>query len=185
MPLTDVSVRQARPKEKEYKLSDERGLLLVVRPNGAKWWRLRYQFQGKEKMISLGVYPDVSLSMARDRRDAARRLVADGKDPSAERQGEKQALKLAGEATFERIARHYRRPISAGSSKRRRSSITPLFPIRVREANCSSTLTTTMAASSRAAGCGLSRSCSCDRWNCARSNGSTSTSKRRNCASRA
>ncbi|HET9933718.1 MAG TPA: Arm DNA-binding domain-containing protein [Polyangiaceae bacterium] len=107
MPLTDITVRQARPKQKEYKLSDERGLLLVVRPTGAKWWRLRYQFQGKEKMISLGVYPDVSLSMARDRRDAARRLVADGKDPSAERQAEKQALKLASEATFEKIARHY------------------------------------------------------------------------------
>ncbi len=58
--LTDVTVRQARPKGKEYKLSDQRGLLLVVRPTGAKWWRLRYQFQGKEKMISLGVYPDVS-----------------------------------------------------------------------------------------------------------------------------
>jgi hypothetical protein len=57
MPLTDVQVRQARPKDKEYKLSDERGLLLVVRPTGAKWWRLRYQFQGKEQMISLGVYP--------------------------------------------------------------------------------------------------------------------------------
>ena len=61
MALTDVGVRQARPKEKEYKLSDERGLLLVVRPTGAKWWRLRYRFQGSEKMISLGVYPDVSL----------------------------------------------------------------------------------------------------------------------------
>lgn len=107
MPLTDITVRQARPKQKEYKLSDERGLLLVVRPTGPKSWRLRYQFQGKEKMISLGVYPDVSLSMARDRRDAARRLVADGKDPSVERQAEKQALKLASEATFEKIARHY------------------------------------------------------------------------------
>ena len=107
MPLTDVQVRQARPKEKEYKLSDERGLLLVVRPTGAKWWRLRYQFQGKEQMISLGVYPDVSLSMARDRRDASRRLVADGKNPSAERQAEKQSLKLASGATFEKIARHY------------------------------------------------------------------------------
>jgi hypothetical protein len=76
MALTDTQVRQARPKEKEYKLSDERGLLLVVRPNGARWWRLRYRFQGKEKMIRLGVYPDASLSMARDRRDAARRLLA-------------------------------------------------------------------------------------------------------------
>ena len=91
MPLTDVTVWQARPKEKEYRLSDEWGLLLVVRPNGAKWWRLRYQFQGKEKMISLGISPDVSLLMARDRRDAARRLVADGKDPSAERQTERRS----------------------------------------------------------------------------------------------
>ena len=66
--LTDTQVRQARPKDKEYKLSDERGLLLVVRPNGAKWWRLRYRFQGPEKMISLGTYPDVTLSMARGRR---------------------------------------------------------------------------------------------------------------------
>jgi hypothetical protein len=105
--LTDVTVRQARPKEKEYKLSDQRGLLLVVRPTGAKWWRLRYPFQGKEKMISLGVYPDVSLSMARDRRDAARRMVADGKDPSAERQAEKQAMQASGNCTFEVIARHY------------------------------------------------------------------------------
>jgi integrase len=107
MSLTDAAVRQARPKEKEYKLRDERGLLLVVRPTGAKWWRLRYAFQGKEKMISLGVYPDVSLSMARERRDEARRLIAEGKDPSAERQAEKKTLKLASEATFEKIARHY------------------------------------------------------------------------------
>jgi hypothetical protein len=107
MPLTDTQVRQARPKEKEYKLRDERGLLLVVRPNGGKWWRLRYQFQGKEQMISLGVYPNVSLSVARDRRDAAGRLVADGKNQSAERQAEKQSLKLASRATFEKVARHY------------------------------------------------------------------------------
>jgi hypothetical protein len=77
MPLTDTVVRQARPEDKEYKLCDGRGLLLLVRPTGAKWWRLRYWFQGKEKMISLGVYPDVSLSMARGRRDAAPRQLAD------------------------------------------------------------------------------------------------------------
>jgi Arm domain-containing DNA-binding protein len=61
MPLTDVSVRQARAKEKEYRLSDERGLLLMVRPTGAKWWRLRYRFQGRHQMISPGVDPDVLL----------------------------------------------------------------------------------------------------------------------------
>lgn len=107
MPLTDLAVRQARPKEKEYKLRDERGLLLVVRPNSAKWWRLRYKIQGRENMISLGVYPDVSLSMARDRRDASRRLIAVGKDPSAEHQAEKQAREDAGKNTFELIARSY------------------------------------------------------------------------------
>jgi hypothetical protein len=107
MPLTDTAVRQARPKEKVYKLRDERGLLLMVRPTGAKWWRLRYKFQGKENMLGLGVYPDVSLSMARDRRDAARRMIADGKDPSAERQAERDALKLAHSATIEKVARHY------------------------------------------------------------------------------
>jgi hypothetical protein len=65
MPPTDTAVRQARPKGKVYKLRDERGLLLLMRPSGAKWWRLRYKIQGKENMLSLGVYPDVSLSMAR------------------------------------------------------------------------------------------------------------------------
>lgn len=57
MPLTDVQVRQARPKDKVYKLQDERGLLLMMRPTGAKWWRLRYKIQGGENMLSLGVYP--------------------------------------------------------------------------------------------------------------------------------
>jgi len=109
MSLTAVQVRQARPKDKVYKLRDERGLLLMVRPTGAKRWRLRYKIQGRENMLSLGVYPDVSLSisMARERRDEARRLIADGKDPSAARQAEKQALKLASEATFEEIGLHY------------------------------------------------------------------------------
>jgi hypothetical protein len=60
MPLTDVQVRQARPREKVYKLRDERGLLLMVRPTGAKWWRLRYKFQGKENLLTLGTCPDVS-----------------------------------------------------------------------------------------------------------------------------
>jgi hypothetical protein len=57
MPLTDTQVRQARPKEKGYKLRDERGLLLLVWPTGSKWWRLRYKIQGNENMLSLGVYP--------------------------------------------------------------------------------------------------------------------------------
>jgi hypothetical protein len=87
MALTDVAVRQARPRPKEYKLSDERGLLLLVGPNGRKGWRLRYKFEGREKMLSFGTYPEVSLSMARERRDAARRLsqAASIRVPSARR----------------------------------------------------------------------------------------------------
>ena len=118
----DSAVRQARPKEKEYKLYDERGLLLVVRPTAAKWWRLRYTFQGTEKMISLGIYPDVSLSMARERRDAARRLIADGKDPSAERRAEKQARESAAKNTFELIARSYLATL-AGKVRKGKGSI--------------------------------------------------------------
>jgi hypothetical protein len=105
--LTDTQVPQARPKEKFYSLTDGCGLSLMVRPTGAKWWRLRYRIQRKHQTISLGVYPDVSLSMARDRCDAARRLLAEGKNPSAERQAEERALMVKHEGTFEKVARHY------------------------------------------------------------------------------
>lgn len=89
--LTDAKIRAARPTEKPYKLSDGRGLTLIVQPTGARWWRFRYEWQGKERMLSLGVYPDVPLGLARERRDAARRDVAAGVDPSAKRQAEKAA----------------------------------------------------------------------------------------------
>ena len=82
VPLTDTAIRNAKPGEKPVKLFDERGLYLEISPTGGKWWRLKYRFDGKEKRLSLGVYPDVSLKDARDRRDAARKLVADGIDPS-------------------------------------------------------------------------------------------------------
>ena len=67
MPLTDTAIRHAKPAKKSFKLFDERGLYLEVSPAGGKWWRLKYRFNGKEKRISLGVYPDVSLKVARDR----------------------------------------------------------------------------------------------------------------------
>ncbi|HPB99703.1 MAG TPA: Arm DNA-binding domain-containing protein, partial [Polyangiaceae bacterium] len=78
MPLTDVTIRNAKPGEKTVKLFDERGLYLEISSTGGKWWRFKYRFDGKEKRLSLGVYPDVSLKDARDRRDAARKLLADG-----------------------------------------------------------------------------------------------------------
>ena len=71
MPLTDAAIRNAKPGEKPTRLFDERGLYLELSPTGGKWWRLKYRFARKEKRLSLGVYPDVSLKDARDRRDAA------------------------------------------------------------------------------------------------------------------
>src|SRR5271169_451957 len=89
MPLTDTAVRSTKPSQKTVKRYDERGLYLEVSPAGGKWWRLKYRFDGKEKRLSLGVYPNVSLKDARDRRDAARKLLADGIDPSENRKAQK------------------------------------------------------------------------------------------------
>jgi hypothetical protein len=82
MKLTDTTIKAAKPKEKAYKLSDGGGLLLLVQPNSSKWWRYRYRFNGKEKSISLGVYPGVTLKKARDLRVTASDLLKQGIDPS-------------------------------------------------------------------------------------------------------
>lgn len=89
MPLTDTAIRNAKPGAKPFKLFDERGLFLIVTPAGGKWWRFRYKFDGKEKLLSLGVYPDVVLKDARARRDAARKLLAEGIDPGENRKVQK------------------------------------------------------------------------------------------------
>lgn len=116
MPLTARQVDTAKPKEKPYKLADGGGLFLLVNPNGSRWWRLKYRIDGKEKLLSLGVYPDVSLADARARRDTERKQIARGVDPSQARQQEKLA-KLAVEAatanTFEAVAREWHRHKSA------------------------------------------------------------------------
>lgn len=70
--LKEMTVRNAKPREKAYKLADEKGLYLFIKPNGSKAWRLKYRFLGKEKTLSIGLYPDVSLSDARNARDNAR-----------------------------------------------------------------------------------------------------------------
>ena len=107
MALTDVAIRKAKPGEKPLKLSDERGLYLEIAPKGGKWWRFKYRFEGKEKRLSLGVYPDVSLKDARERRDAARKLVADGVDPSANRKAQKAAKVDRTENSFEVVTREW------------------------------------------------------------------------------
>jgi len=78
MPLTDVSIKNAKPDSKPLKLFDGGGLFLLIAPTGSKWWRLKYRFAGKEKLLALGVYPEVGLSAARKKRDQAREKIAAG-----------------------------------------------------------------------------------------------------------
>ncbi len=105
MPLSDLAVRNAKPTTKSRKLFDGRGLFLIVTPAGGKWWRFKYRVAGKEKLISLGTYPDISLKVARDSRDKARKLLAKGIDPSQVRKAANEAL-LAND-TFEMVAREW------------------------------------------------------------------------------
>jgi integrase len=107
MPLTDTAVRNAKPGDKPVKMFDERGLFLIVTPAGGKWWRLRYKMDGKEKLLSLGVYPDVSLKDARDRRDEARKLLANAIDPGENRKVQKAAKVERAANSFEAIAREW------------------------------------------------------------------------------
>lgn len=107
MPLTDTAIRQAKPTEKTRKLADAQGLYLELSPAGGKWWRLKYRFEGKEKRLSLGTYPETSLAVARGKRDAARALLRTGVDPSAERKEEKRRTAVAADNSFEAIAREW------------------------------------------------------------------------------
>ena len=107
MALTLFALQNAKPKEKPHKLSDGDGLHLLVQPNGSKLWRFRYQFGGKEKMLSFGTFPEVSLAAARTKRHEARTLIAAGSDPSQQRKTEKIAASTAAENTFGAIAADY------------------------------------------------------------------------------
>jgi integrase len=101
--LTHTALRAAKPTEKPYKLSDGGGLYLLVNPSGALWWRFKYQFEGREKLLSLGVHPHVSLQQARALRDEAKKAVANRVDPSAKRQAEKSSTANS----FEAVAREW------------------------------------------------------------------------------
>ncbi len=107
MKLTDTAVRKAKPEAKPYKMADGGGLFLLVQPNGGKWWRLKYRFGGKEKLLSFGTYPDLSLADARGRRDEARKLLANDADPGAIKQAQKKQVKVESANSFEAIAREY------------------------------------------------------------------------------
>ena len=108
MPLSDAALRKAKPSNKAQRLFDGGGLFVEISPSGGKWWRLKYRLGGKEKRLSLGTYPDTGLADARENRDAARKLLAQGVDPSAERQAAKQSqaqVMLAVSDIFKAMAR--------------------------------------------------------------------------------
>ena len=102
--LTDTAVRQVKATPKPQYLFDGGGLYLQVAPSGGKWWRLKYRFQGKARLLSLGVYPDISIREARERRAAARKLLAQGLDPSDERKSDKRESKARRDNTFVAMA---------------------------------------------------------------------------------
>lgn len=117
MKLTDAACRTAKPKEKPYKKADGGGLYLEIMPNGSKCWRQKYRFMGKEKRLALGVYPLVSLLQAREGRDAAKKLLAAGTDPStAKKDGRRNAVRNA-QNTFEVVAREWHTNQLGGWSK--------------------------------------------------------------------
>ena len=107
MALTDTEIRRSKPADRPYKLSDGGGLHLLVTPTGGKLWRWKYRFDGAEKLMALGRYPEVVLADARERRDAARKRLANGIDPMAERKAKKTAVLVATEHTFEKIAEQW------------------------------------------------------------------------------
>ncbi len=107
MPLSDTAIKNAKPGVKPMKLADEKGLFLLITPSGGKWWRFKFRFDGKEKLLSLGTYPEVSLKDARQRRDDARKLVANDVDPSENRKAVKAAKSERAGNSFEVIAREW------------------------------------------------------------------------------
>ncbi|WP_369050630.1 tyrosine-type recombinase/integrase [Burkholderia gladioli] len=104
MPLTDVAIRKAVPRDKPYRLADGGGMYLEVSPAGGKYWRLKYRFAGKEKRLALGVYPDVPLTAARAKREDARKRLAAGIDPGEAKKADKRAARLAATNSFEMVA---------------------------------------------------------------------------------
>ena len=104
MPLTDLALRNAKPAEKPYKLADGGGLHLFITPSGSRLWRLKYRIDGKEKLLSLGPYPTIPLAAAREKREEAKRLLADGVDPSAAKRETRRVEEAAVGASFRAVA---------------------------------------------------------------------------------
>ena len=122
MKLTELQIKKAQPKEKVYRLFDGHGLHIEITPKGQKWWRYKYLYNGKEKRMSLGVYPEISLKEARDRHMEERLKLAKGIDPSAARKVQKQQTFTSKTNTFEALGREwfetYKKGVTEGQSTR-------------------------------------------------------------------
>ncbi|MGB9153201.1 MAG: integrase arm-type DNA-binding domain-containing protein [Alphaproteobacteria bacterium] len=107
MPLTDIAIHRVKPRSKPFKMFDSGGLFLLVTPKGGKWWRFKYRYAGKEKLLSLGIYPEITLKEARGRRDEERKKLAHKIDPSINRKAAKQNWIDSQADTFEAVAREW------------------------------------------------------------------------------
>ncbi len=107
MSLTDTAIKNAKPTDKQYKLTDNNGMYLLVHPNGSKYFRLDYRFDGNRKTLALGVYSDVTLKQAREKLDTVKKQIADGIDPSENRKAVKSSKAASATNSFEVIAREW------------------------------------------------------------------------------
>lgn len=121
--LTAIKINNAKKQAKPYKLHDERGLFLLIQPNGAKYWRFKYRYGGKEKLLSFGTYPDTELKAARQRRDSARKLIAEGLDPSQARKDDKAKQKSSIADTFESVVREWHEVKKGGWTKKHAANV--------------------------------------------------------------
>ena len=126
MALTDSKIKNAKPKDKIYRIADEKGLYLEVNPNGSRYWRHKYRFSKKEKRLSYGVYPEVSLKEARSKRDAARKLLESEIDPSAAKLARKASMGEAAANSFEVVALEWyekQKPAWAATTAKKRKAL--------------------------------------------------------------
>ena len=123
MALTDTAIRRSKPAETPYKLFDGGGLHLLINPTGGRLWRWKYRFAGAEKLMALGRYPEVSLADARERRDAARKRLANGIDPMAERKAEKLKETTQAVGSFNSVAALWLEHWRDGKSARHADSV--------------------------------------------------------------
>jgi len=118
MPLNDIACKGFKPESKSYKKSDEKGLYLEIMPNGSKYWHLKYRFNKKENRLSFGVYPEISLKEAREKRDEARKLIREGIDPAKKKKVEKLTQYINAENSFENVAREWHNNQKSGCTER-------------------------------------------------------------------